>query len=370
MDTKHRLKNIFDNIKEGSRPEAIFLFNRGGIDSNFFYVTGIYDGVFENCGVLFDEEGTIHLFTSELEEEMARTEGEFTEVAVYGNEQERNQCLKREFAHYRKVGICYNRVSYAFYLCLQELAPHAAWLDVDDVLKMARMIKTEDEIVAIRKACSIASEVADTIPRMLKEGMTELDLSAEIDYRLKRSGAHGSSFKTIVAFGENSSKPHYTSSSVPLKNGDVVLTDFGALFKGYTSDITQTYLTGRPSNELIHLYNTVYTAQKRAIEMIRAGENAEHVEKEIRQYIDSHEKYKGRFIHRLGHSLGVDVHDDSYPSHAFDKLFSENMVLTVEPGIYLPGMYGVRLEDDIVVTKKGSTVLTTANKELTAYEIQ
>jgi len=128
-------------------------------------------------------------------------------------------------------------------------------------------------------------------------------------------------------------------------------------------------LTGKPTRKLIEVYKTVYNAQKMAIEMIKDGSGADFVEDEVRNYIDIHDEYRGRFIHRLGHSIGLEVHDGSYPSSDFDRKFVENMVLTVEPGIYLPGLYGVRLEDDVIVKNDHCEVITNAKKELIIYEV-
>ena len=235
---------------------------------------------------------------------------------------------------------------------------------------MSRMIKSFDEIEKIRKAADIVSSVADDIPGLLKEGMTELDLAAEIDYHVKKTGAQKAAFSTIVAFGKNASMPHYGGAGVPLRDGNVVLVDFGAEYNGYVSDISRTYFTGKPGKKAVDIYNTVLSSQSRALELIKEGVSADYVEREARNEIDRKESTRGRFIHSLGHSIGLDVHDDSYPDADFKKEFKENMVLTVEPGIYLPGLYGIRIEDDIVVKKDGCEIITTAQKEPISYEIQ
>lgn len=365
-----KINKIFTNIPAAGRPEAVFIFNDGRVDKNFFYITGLYNGVFENCGILGDSNGKIYLLTTALEEEAARTVEKYAEIVVYKNKEQRNDALKRVLTSYSKIGICYNFISYSFYLYLQETFNDNGWIDIGKAFKVSRMIKSQDEIDTISRAADFVSTVADSIPGILREGITELDLAAEIDYRLKKEGAHGIAFKTIAAFGKNTSMPHYSSAGVSLKKGDAVLVDFGAEYMGYSSDITRTYFAGEPEKNLLKIYDTVYTAQKRALELMRAGVNTEYVEKEVRCVIDRHEQYRGRFIHSLGHSIGLDVHDDGYPSEDFNKEFSESMVLTVEPGIYIPGLYGVRLEDDIVVQKDECRVLTTANKEPLAYEIR
>ncbi|MBA7536346.1 putative peptidase [subsurface metagenome] len=365
-----KISKVFNNIPVADRPEAVFIFNDGRIDKNFFYITGLYNGIFENCGLLGDSNGKIYLLTTALEEEAARSVEKYAEIVIYKNKKQRNDGLKRVFSNYSKIGIIYNFISYSFYLYLKETFSDNDWVDIGKAFKVSRMIKSQDEIDIISRASDFVSTVADSIPGILREGITELDLAAEIDYRLKKEGAHGIAFKTIAAFGKNTSMPHYSSAGISLKKGDAVLVDFGAEYMGYSSDITRTYLAGEHEKNLLKIYDTVYNAQKRAIELIRAGVNTEYVEKEVRYVIDRYEQYRGRFIHSLGHSIGLDVHDDGYPSEDFNKEFAESMVLTVEPGIYIPGLYGVRLEDDIVVKKDECRVLTTAKKESLAYEIQ
>jgi Xaa-Pro aminopeptidase len=138
---------------------------------------------------------------------------------------------------------------------------------------------------------------------------------------------------------------------------------------GYASDITRTYLVEPVSSGLIHLYDTVLESQRIALDMIAESVSVEEVEKAVRGHIDTHGEYRNRFIHSLGHSLGVDVHDGSYPAQEFDGRFAGDMVLTVEPGIYLPGIHGVRIEDDIVVEKSSCRILTGASKEPIRHEI-
>jgi Xaa-Pro dipeptidase len=367
---KTRLNSIFGNISSENPPEALFIFNKSSVDKNFFYVTGLFNGVFENCGVLFCRDGTVYLFTTSLEEEAARSLEASAELIVYKDKKGREEGLKNILSKFDKIGICYNSISYMFYLYLEQTFPGIEWIDVGKAFKKSRMIKTADEIAKIRKAADIADAVADSIPEFLKCGMTELDLAAEIDYRVKKAGAHKAAFHTIAAFGKNSSMPHYSGSDVQLKAGDIVLVDFGAEYMGYVSDISRTYFTKEPEKKALDMFETVLEAQKRAIELIKPGKNADQVEKEVRQVTERKEVFRGRFIHSLGHSIGLDVHDDGYPDDDFAKEFRENMVLTVEPGMYLPGQYGIRIEDDIVVKGSGCEVITKAKKEPFTHEIQ
>jgi Xaa-Pro dipeptidase len=390
-DIKQRIRKIFDfisagTVPAGSRepvglassgsetdriepPEAILIFNRKGLDRNYLYLTGHSGGVFENCGLIAEREGTLILFSSSLEEELSETAIGYDDIIVYSDEDERETILKKALSAYKRVGVAYERIPHAFYRRIETLAEGIKLSDVSSAFRLARMVKSEYEIERITQACTIAEKVGRGIPSMLFSGVMENDLRAEIDYRIKKEGGGGPAFDTIVAFGENTSKPHYTGGAVPLRPGEHVLVDFGVEYAGYRSDITRVYFTGSPQSGLLELYSTVNKAKELAFSLIADGVNAHGVEERVKTYIDSHERYRGRFIHSLGHSIGLDVHDDSYPIKSHDGMFCENMVLTVEPGIYLPGLYGVRLEDDIIVRKEGCDLLTSPVREPETYEI-
>ena len=380
-DIKKRVKSVFEEISctktiEGTKktdgsdiPEAVFIFNRNGMDKNYLYLTGLSGGVFENCGVVAESGGKLVLITTALEEELSSGAVGYDDIVVYRDEEEREKAMKRLFSSYRRVGVAYDRIPHSFYHEMKALSEKTEWVDISGAFRLTRMLKSPDEIERIERACEIADRAAGLIPSMLKEGITEIDLGTEIDYRVKKLGASGPAFDTIVAFGENTSKPHYRGGAVPLRPGDPVLVDFGAEYEGYNSDITRVFFTGKPKAELVDLYSVVSEAKEIAISLIKEGESARTVEDKVKMKIDSFDRYRGRFIHSLGHSLGLDVHDDSYPFKSHGGKFCENMVLTVEPGVYLPGLYGVRLEDDIVVKKEGCTLLTSPVKEPKTYEI-
>jgi len=368
---KRRIARVFeqaDGSIDGEEMEALFVYNRSGADKNFLYLINAGRGVFENCGVLCDRKGDTYILTSTLEEEILRESGAYTDILVYGSKRERNEALEKVLSPYRKVGICFDTISHALFLDIGGILT-GELVDAGPAFRKARMIKDTDELNHLEEACRITSDTADNIPRYLKEGMSEADLALEIDYRIRRSGADGPAFETLVQFGPNTSKPHYSGGCALLQSGDVVLVDFGARFLGYNADVTRTYLTGSPGSEVTHLYKTVLEAQRIALDSIREGVCTESVERQVKDYINGFDRYDGRFIHSLGHSLGLDTHDNGYPGEDFGGVFKTGMVLTVEPGIYLPGFCGVRIEDDIVVEGESCRLLTFAEKEPRAYEI-
>ncbi len=380
-DIKKRVKTLFEAIPCAGKPnnqrqsdsseipDAVFIYNRNGIDKNYLYLTGLSGGVFENCGVVAESGGKLILITTALEEELSIGAVGYDDIIVYRDEEEREKAMKRLFSSYRRGGVAYDCIPHSFYREMKAISEETEWVDISGAFRLTRMLKSPDEIERIERACEIADRAAGLIPSMLTKGMTEIDLGAEIDYRVKRLGASGPAFETIVAFGENTSKPHYRGTAVPLRPGNPVLVDFGAEYEGYNSDITRVFFTGKTKAELVDLYGVVSEAKELAVSLIKEGESARTVEDKVKMKIDSFDRYRGRFIHSLGHSLGLDVHDDSYPFKRHGGRFCENMVLTVEPGVYLPGLYGVRLEDDIVVKKEGCTYLTSPVKEPKTYEI-
>jgi Xaa-Pro dipeptidase len=371
-------------LSAAGRADAVVVYNRHRPDPNFTYLTGLYGGVFENCALILDREGGARVLSSTLEEELLRQLEGFARILVYRNREERNSMLASALSGYRTVGVCFQAVSHALFLELRDLGG-AGLVDVSGAFRRARMVKLDHEIELIARAADVASRVADRVPGLLRPGLRERDLAAEIDFMMKREpvdpgedaatgegggpaeGVSGPSFQTIVAFGPNASKPHYAAGGAALRPGDPVLVDFGTSYRGYASDITRTYLTGE--GEAVEVYRAVLRAQQIALDMIRDSAPVKEVDREVRSYVDGFDRYRGRFIHNLGHSIGISVHDDGYPGEEFGGRFHSGMTLTVEPGIYLPGRLGVRIEDDVVVEPGGCRVLTSAAKQPAVIEL-
>ena len=226
------------------------------------------------------------------------------------------------------------------------------------------MIKSPREISMIKKACEIADRVMDDIRNYVKKNMTENELASEIDYHLQRYGAQHPAFETIASFGSHTAMPHYTHDQSKLNEGDFILCDFGACFNKYHSDMTRTFVFGTASEKQKQIHETVWMAQQNALQLIRPGVQANEVHERVKSFIDSG-PFKDCFIHSTGHSLGLSIHDPGIGFYSTcEERLQEKMVLTVEPGIYIKGYGGVRIEDDILVTKEGCISLTNASKEL------
>lgn len=240
---------------------------------------------------------------------------------------------------------------------------NVAFLPLNSAPETLREIKEDFEIASIRKACDITTKTFMEILGKIHEGMTEKELQIELDFTKLRLGAEADSFKSIVASGENGSLCHAIPGERKLRYGDMITMDFGCLVNGYCSDMTRTVALGQPSAQMLHVYNTVLTAQQMCEDALAPGKKCSDIDKIARDYIDS-QGYAGRFGHGLGHSLGIDIHENPRLSYFCHDITKPGHVLTVEPGVYLPGIGGVRIENTCLVTETGCEPLTHATKEL------
>ncbi|MEM0133969.1 MAG: Xaa-Pro peptidase family protein [Thermoplasmatales archaeon] len=342
--------------------EGILIYNGGesSNDPSFFYFTQLTRGLFESSYAFLTRKN-LKVITSQLEEETAKSED--LDVEVFTSGKERDELLKEVTKDTTFIGINYSGLTHADFLSLRDKLPDKEFVDVGDSISNLRQIKSEREIAKLKEAARIVSVVGDAIPGMLKEGMTENELAARVNYEMMKNGASSPSFDTIAAFGPDAAEPHFSGGIRKLKKGDVVLVDFGAKYERYCSDMTRTCFFGRPEKEMEEMYETVLKAQDAGFKAIRSGENGKVVDGAARKVIDS-SKFKGKFIHSLGHGVGLNVHDHPALGSQTDFFLKENMVVTVEPGVYIPNKGGVRIEDDVVVTKNGCQIITTASRDL------
>lgn len=239
----------------------------------------------------------------------------------------------------------------------------ASFYNAEEVLHQLRMIKDDYELSLLRKACELADFAVQVGVNEIKEGKSEQDIIAAIEYEVKKKGVSGMSFATMVLAGANAASPHGTPGATKIKKGDFVLFDLGVIYEGYCSDITRTVAYGDINEEQEKIYRTVLKAEEAAVNATRPGVLAKDLDSIARDIIHQ-AGYGDYFPHRLGHGLGISVHE--YPSMtATNELeLKPGMVFTIEPGIYVPGVAGVRIEDDVLVTDSGVEVLTKFPKTL------
>jgi Xaa-Pro aminopeptidase len=236
------------------------------------------------------------------------------------------------------------------------------WVNGGDAVERLRAIKDAAELATMREAAELISDVLNSVIPSIMPGLTELEVAAEIEYGMKRQGASGPSFETIVASGAHSAWAHARPSSKPLRKNELVVLDQGAILRGYCSDMTRTVFLGRPSDRVRRLYDAVLDAQQAAKSVIRAGVTAGEVDAAARQTL-KRSKLEQYFTHSTGHGLGLEVHEMPRLARGESFVLEAGMVVTVEPGVYVEGLGGIRIEDDVVVTATGAEELTSASRE-------
>ncbi len=362
MKKNNRKEKIFTNIK--NKLDAILIRNNSEpyVDPNFFYFTDLEEGIFEDCSVILFPEKKSELIISELENESSKKSKD--NVNIFNNKKIYEDLIKEFLSTLKLIGLNYSNILYKDYIYLKKLLPKAKFIDISKEISNQRLIKDEFEIEKIRKACNIADTVMEKIPNIIYKGITENQLAAEINFLMEKNGAKKPAFTTISSFGKNTAEPHYSHDKEKLKKGDFIICDFGANYKRYNSDITRTFIYGKPSNKQLSMHKTIIKAQQLAFNEIKPGINADLIHKKVYNYIQETE-FKSLFIHSTGHSIGLNVHDVGGGfSPDCNILLKENMIFTVEPGIYIPNFGGVRIEDDILIRKDGIELLTNVNRDL------
>jgi len=243
------------------------------------------------------------------------------------------------------------------------LGEEVSCVSLEEAPQKLRQIKTPTEVLAIRKACRITADAFRAILPKIREGMTEKELQIELNFTMLRLGADTMAFDTIIAAGENGSLPHAIPGNRQIRRGDMITMDFGAKVGNYCADMTRTVALGQPSDEMRKIYDTVLRAQTMCEEALAAGKNCFDIDKLARDYIDAR-GYAGRFGHGLGHAVGIDIHEEPRLSPSCQDILKANVVITVEPGVYVPGLGGVRIENTCLVKENGSEALTDAEKQL------
>ena len=263
----------------------------------------------------------------------------------------------------KKVGFESHYVSYAQYRTIKKLCPSVSFVPTMDLVERLALLKDVGEIASIQKAVDISDKVFGEVLSMIKPGMEERTVAAEISYLHKHFGAEGDSFETIVASGSRGSLPHARASSKRIQKGEMVTLDFGCVVNGYNSDITRTLAVGRASRRAREIHRVVLDAQTCAIDAARGGMSARELDAVARTQI-SRAGFGKYFIHSLGHGLGLHVHERPRISSLSKEHLQAGNVITIEPGVYIPNFGGVRIEDDILLTETGCRVLNSAPKEL------
>lgn len=308
--------------------------------------------------LLLREEAGWLLTDSRYEEQAAEECGPGIEVHVTRNGLWSSLGeLGRDWAGEPRVGFEAEHLTVRERARLEEELPGVAWEGTQGLVEALRAVKEPAEIERIARAGELAcAALSDTLP-VIREGMTELEIAAELEYRLRRAGSEGPAFDSIVAVGPRSALPHARPSDRALRSGDLLLVDFGGVVEGYRSDITRTFVAGPAAGWQTEIHDVVREAHDLAVAAVASGVPGRAVDAAARDRIRA-AGYDERFGHSTGHGLGLEVHEAPAISHRADRVLQAGNVVTIEPGVYLPGRGGVRLEDDVAVESAQARVLT------------
>ena len=282
--------------------------------------------------------------------------------------EERNGILKGAARWLRQNGVrvagfeAANLTCAQFEALRQEAGPALGLHPVQDLVEELRLVKDRSEIAAIRAACVLTAQVFEALLPQVRPGVMERDLGAEIEYQMRKRGAEGAAFETIVVSGVRSAYPHARPSSNALQQSELVIFDLGAILHGYNADMTRTIYLGEPTRRVQNLYAAVLEAQERAIRAVRAGTSAGEVDRVARRALANH-RVARFFTHSTGHGVGLEIHERPRLGKGEKHRLRSGSVVTVEPGVYLEGFGGIRIEDTVVVGADGSEVLTPAAKD-------
>lgn len=262
-----------------------------------------------------------------------------------------------------RIGFEEAHLPYKTYKKLREHLSHAEWIAQDGLVERLSIVKDAQEIAHIREAVRIADRVFEQIVPLLRPGIAEREIAAEMEYAIRKHTPEGPSFEAIVASGPRSSMPHASVTDRKIRSGDLVILDFGAISGGYASDVTRTLAIGTPTAEQRKIHEIVLHAQEAALAAAKADMSCSELDRVARTIVE-HAGYGPQFGHSLGHGVGLNVHEQPRISSKSEHILKPGMVVTIEPGIYLPGWGGVRIENLVVIHQNGCENLTTAPKQL------
>jgi Xaa-Pro aminopeptidase len=349
----------YDHAARRLRVAALFTGPPDGVDAllvtrpaNVRYLTGL---VSSNAAVLVRADGSATLATDSRYIQTARAmRGDGVEVI---EEREVTASLAGLVPHER-LGFEAHGMSVAEY---QRLG--GALVPLGELVETVRTVKDEDEITALRTACAITDRAFDGIIEKIVPGLTEREIARALEHLMTGHGAEKPAFDTIVASGPNGSIPHHSPSDRPVQRGDLVTMDFGARYEGYHADMTRTVAVGRPAEWQRDLYDLVRRAQRAGRHAVRPGASTGDVDAAARDLI-ARAGHRDHFEHGLGHGVGLDIHELPFLGPEKPGRLKDRVPITVEPGVYLPGRGGVRIEDTLVTRDDGPELLTRTTKEL------
>jgi len=351
---KNRLIRLREKLND-SNVDAILITKR----QNYMYLSG-FTGTAAHLLITAEDA---YLITDFRYVEQASKQAPLFEVIKYQGSIELEIKKILEKLSIRKLGFEAGNLTYDKYLGFKEKLDDTELIPLKDFVESLRMVKSEEEIEKIKKAVEIADKAFEHILDYIKPGITENEIAAELEYFMKKNGAQGPSFETIVASGTRSAMPHGVASEKEIQHGDIITMDYGAIYEGYCSDMTRTVFVGHAQDKLKEIYEIVLNAQVEALRGAFEGKTGREIDSIAREII-AKAGYGENFGHGLGHGVGLEIHEEPRLSVSGEKVMKNGMVVTVEPGIYIEGLGGVRIEDMIVINDNQPLILTKSPKEL------
>lgn len=325
--------------------------------ADIFYLSGLESS---NCLILISEKNI--LLTDSRYILAARCAQECFELREINSSLEKEAgAIIRELG-FKRVGVQDMSLSLAAYMELSQGA-QGEFLPVGEMLKRQRALKSKNELEAIKRAQAVTDFSFNKLLDYLRPGISEKDIACELEYIMRRNGADGLAFETIAAAGENGAKPHAQPGGCIIKSGAFLTLDFGAKKEGYCSDMTRTVALGEPGKELRKLYQIVLDAHNRAKERLKPGADTKDIDYSARGYIEA-QGYGKYFGHGLGHGVGIEIHELPVLSYRRQSVLEPGNVVTIEPGIYVPGLGGVRIENMCFITESGYEDITRSDNNL------
>jgi Xaa-Pro aminopeptidase len=346
-----RLRHALDAVGAGSLLEMHL--------PNIFYLCG-FSG---DSAALLIESTSATLFTDGRFTIQAKEETRGIRMQIH-----KGQLMEAVGDHLRgrkrqRVAVSPSRLTLAGWKALRKAAGgNLKWVAVDGLVENLRAVKDAAEIVRIRDSARLGSQVMEETIRLIRPGVTELDIAAEIGYRMRRKGASGESFEAIVAAGPRSALPHARPTPRRIGKNELVVLDLGAILRRYCSDLTRTVYVGKAPTRIRQWYYAVLDAQTAARHALKSGVTCGAVDAAARNVLQ-HKGLGRYFVHSTGHGIGLEIHEDPRIARDQKKLLETGNVVTLEPGVYVEGVGGIRIEDDALVTARGAEILTTAPRE-------
>ncbi|MGI6412494.1 MAG: M24 family metallopeptidase [Syntrophomonadaceae bacterium] len=334
-----------------------FMVSKG---QNIFYLSGFTGG--SGALLVVTIENKYILTDSRYREQVKAESPDWEFIEVKPNDYQGLIKLGRQFSRLAVEG---HHISYAFYQELQKNIP-AEIFPVSNLLEELRLVKDEEEIGLLKEAARIGDKVFAEISSLIRPGMTEKTIADQISYLLRKNGCWNESFDTIVLSGSNAAFPHGRPGSRAIMPGDMVIMDFGGIYEGYAGDMTRTMAASHVAPKFKDYYRILLEAQQTGLAMVKSGVRCRDVDKAVRDNLARYQ-LDSFFDHGTGHGIGLEVHEAPRISSGSDVCLAENMVITIEPGVYIPGWGGIRIEDSVIVKSGGCEVITQANKELIIF---